>query len=214
MGDDQPLTVTGILRHGATWNGDREVVTAEDEQSTSRVSFAEVGAGAAQLAHALRYLGVDGDDRVGTYLWNNREHLEAYLAVPAMGAVLHTANIRLFADELVHTVNQAQDRILLVDADLLDSLAPSLGRMPTVRAIVVRGQPRRPPPRSTVFASIPTTSWSGRSRVTSPGPTWTSARPPPSASRRGRRATRRASRTATGRFTCTRCPCARPTRSR
>ncbi len=62
--------------------------------------------------------------------------------MPAMGAVLHTANIRLFADELVHTVNQAQDRILLVDADLLDGLAPSLGRMPTVRAIVVRGQPR------------------------------------------------------------------------
>jgi acyl-CoA synthetase (AMP-forming)/AMP-acid ligase II len=95
MGDDRPLTVTSILRHGATWHGQREVVTAEDEQSTSRVSYEQIAAGAAQLAHALRALGVDGDDRVGTYLWNNREHLEAYLAVPAMGAVLHTANIRL-----------------------------------------------------------------------------------------------------------------------
>ncbi|MFY9929400.1 MAG: long-chain fatty acid--CoA ligase, partial [Streptosporangiaceae bacterium] len=129
------------LRHGATWHGGREVVTAEDEQTTSRVSYEQIGAGAAQLAHALRQLGVDGDDRVGTYLWNNREHLEAYLAVPAMGAVLHTANIRLFVDELVQTVNLAQDRVLLVDADLLDTLAPALGRMPTVRAIIVRGQP-------------------------------------------------------------------------
>jgi fatty-acyl-CoA synthase len=146
MGDDLPLTVTSILRHGATWHGDREVVTAEDEPgvgqpSTSRVSYEEIAAGAAQLAHALRSLGIDGDDRVGTYLWNNREHLEAYLAVPAMGAVLHTANIRLFTDELVQTVNLAQDRVLLADADLLPTLAPALGRMPTVRAVIVRGQP-------------------------------------------------------------------------
>jgi fatty-acyl-CoA synthase len=141
MGDELPLTVTSILRHGATWHGGREVVTAEDEQTTSRVSYEEIAAGAAQLAHALRQLGVTGDDRVGTYLWNNREHLEAYLAVPAMGAVLHTANIRLFVDELVQTVNLAQDTVLLVDADLLDTLVPALGRMPSVRAIVVRGQP-------------------------------------------------------------------------
>jgi fatty-acyl-CoA synthase len=110
MGDDLPLTVTSILRHGATWHGDREVVTAEDEpgggrQSASRVSYEEIAAGAAQLAHALRSLGIHGDDRVGTYLWNNREHLEAYLAVPAMGAVLHTANIRLFTDELVRSAS-------------------------------------------------------------------------------------------------------------
>jgi fatty-acyl-CoA synthase len=141
MGDDQPLTVTAILRHGSTWNGDREVVTAQDEHTTSRVSYGQIGAGAAQLAHALRYLGVRGDERVGTYLWNNREHLEAYLAVPAMGAVLHTANIRLFADELVHTVNEAGDQVLLVDADLLGALAPALGRMPGVRALIVRGEP-------------------------------------------------------------------------
>ena len=141
MGDELPLTVTSILRHGATWHGGREVVTAEDEQTTSRVSYEEIAAGAAQLAHALRQLGVTGDDRVGTYLWNNREHLEAYLAVPAMGAVLHTANIRLFVDELVQTVSLAQDKVLLVDADLLDTLVPALARMPSVRAIVVRGQP-------------------------------------------------------------------------
>jgi len=141
MGDDLPLTVTSILRHGSTWHGEREVVTAEDETTVSRVSYEQIAAGAAQLAHALRSLGIAGDDRVGTYLWNNREHLEAYLAVPAMGAVLHTANIRLFTDELVQTVSLAQDRVLLADADLLPTLAPVLGRMPTVRAVVVRGQP-------------------------------------------------------------------------
>ena len=81
MGDDLPLTVTSILRHGATWHGEREVVTAETG-SVSRVSYEEIAAGAAQLAHALRSLGIDGDNQVSTYLWNNREHLEAYLAMP------------------------------------------------------------------------------------------------------------------------------------
>jgi len=100
-------------------------VTADEHGGVSRVSYEQIAAGAAQLAHALRAVGVDGDDRVGTYLWNNREHLEAYLAVPAMGAVLHTANIRLFADELVQTVSLAQDRVLLADADLLPALSSS-----------------------------------------------------------------------------------------
>jgi fatty-acyl-CoA synthase len=139
MGDDQPLTVTAILEHGASWHADREVVTAIDETTVSRLSFAQIGARAAQLAHALRALGIEGDDRVGTYLWNNAEHLEAYLGVPAMGAVLHTANIRLFAAELVYTVNHAGDKVLLVDSDLLPALSSSLPRMPTVQALIVRG---------------------------------------------------------------------------
>jgi len=139
MGDDQPLTVTAILEHGASWHADREVVTAIDETTVSRLSFAQIGARAAQLAHALRALGIEGDDRVGTYLWNNAEHLEAYLGVPAMGAVLHTANIRLFSDELVYTVSHAGDKVLLVDSDLLPALTSSLPRMPTVQALIVRG---------------------------------------------------------------------------
>lgn len=145
MGDDQPLTVTAILRHGTCWHAGREVVTALDETVVNRVSFTQVGAGAAQLAHALRGLGVTGDDRVGSYMWNHAEHMEAYLGVPAMGAVLHTANIRLFADELVYTVNQAADKVLLADADLLPALAPSLPRMPSVEALIVRGDQPSPP---------------------------------------------------------------------
>ena len=73
------------------------------------MSYAEVGRDAARLAHALRDLGVTGDQRVGTFMWNNAEHLVAYLAVPSMGAVLHTINIRLFPEQLVYIVNHAED---------------------------------------------------------------------------------------------------------
>ena len=98
---DTPLTITSIMRYGTTIFGDREVVTCTGD-GTRRRTYAEAGRRAARLANALRRLGVDADQRVGTYMWNNAEHLEAYLAVPSMGAVLHTLNIRLApAEDLV-----------------------------------------------------------------------------------------------------------------
>ena len=91
---DIPLTITSIMRYGTSIFGDREVVTCTGDGARRR-TYAEAGRRAARLANALRRLGVDADQRVGTFMWNNAEHLEAYLAVPSMGAVLHTLNIRL-----------------------------------------------------------------------------------------------------------------------
>src|SRR5579875_1533520 len=128
---DVPLTVTGILRYGTTVYGGREVVTAT-EDGTRRRTYAEVGRRAAQLANALRGLGVDGDQRVATFMWNNAEHLEAYLAIPSMGAVLHTLNIRLFPEQVTYIANHAEDRVVIVDGSLLPLLAKVLGDMSTV----------------------------------------------------------------------------------
>src|SRR3954453_12613155 len=95
-----PLSVSRLLNYGSTVHGSAEVVTWTGADSgPRRTSFAEVGRRAAQLAHGLRELGVTGDQRVATFMWNNAEHLIAYLAVPSMGAVLHTLNIRLFPDQ-------------------------------------------------------------------------------------------------------------------
>src|SRR5690606_24544012 len=103
---DYPLTITSILRHGVEVFGTAEVATYTGE-GVRRRSYAEVGTRAARLAAALRGLGIDGDQRVATFMWNNAEHMEAYLAVPAMGAVLHTLNIRLFAEQLVYIADHA-----------------------------------------------------------------------------------------------------------
>ena len=86
---DVPLTVGMIMRHGAGVHGDSEVITWTGD-GTRRASYAAVGRRAAQRAGALRGLGVTGDQRVATFQWNNPDHLEAYLAIPAMGAVEHT----------------------------------------------------------------------------------------------------------------------------
>ncbi|MGO4445036.1 fatty acid--CoA ligase [Mycobacterium sp. 2YAF39] len=135
---DFPLTVTGILRHGTTWSSTRKVITKTPD-GYREISFGELGSRVAQLAHGLRDIGVEGGDRVATFMWNNQEHLETYFAAPCMGAVLHTLNIRLAAEQIAFIGNQAQDRVVLVDMSLAPLLAAVLGDLTTVRTVVVVG---------------------------------------------------------------------------
>src|SRR5581483_2780540 len=98
-------------------------------------TFRTVAARARRLAAALARLGVAPGDRVATFCWNGQEHLEAYLAVPAMGSVLHTRNIRLFPEQLAYIATHAADRVLLGD----DALAPALAGMSSVEHVIVIG---------------------------------------------------------------------------
>jgi fatty-acyl-CoA synthase len=135
---DVPLSIASILRHGQQVFGDAQIITVTDGGSR-RASFSEVAANAARLAHGLGALGVKGDQRVGTFMWNNQEHMEAYLAVPAMGAVLHTLNIRLFPEQVSYIANHGEDQVVLVDSSLIPLLARVLGDMETVHTVVVVG---------------------------------------------------------------------------
>jgi fatty-acyl-CoA synthase len=136
---DAPLLVSRILEHGATVHGTSEVVTWTGAEPR-RATYAEVGADAARLAHALHDdLGITGDQRVATFMWNNAEHLVAYLAVPAMGAVMHTLNIRLFPDQVSYIANHAQDKVVIVDTTLIPLLAKVLPSMSTVEHVVIVG---------------------------------------------------------------------------
>ncbi|MGH3493014.1 MAG: AMP-binding protein, partial [Sciscionella sp.] len=133
---DGPLTIDQLLRYGTTVHGTSEVVTWTG-QGSRRVSYADLGVRAAQLANALRSLGVAGDERVATFMWNNNQHLETYLAVPAMGAVLHTLNIRLSPEQLVYIANHAEDRVIIVDGTLVGLLNPHLDKLSTVKHVIV-----------------------------------------------------------------------------
>jgi fatty-acyl-CoA synthase len=136
---DVPLLVSRILRHGSTIHG-RSRVTTWTGAEPQRRTFAEVGNRSAQLAHALRdELGVEQGSPVGTLMWNNAEHLEAYFAIPSMGAVLHTLNLRLPPEQLVWIVNHAVDRVILVNGTLLPLLAPLLPALEPLEHIVVVG---------------------------------------------------------------------------
>ncbi|GAA3300896.1 long-chain fatty acid--CoA ligase [Streptomyces cinereospinus] len=137
---DVPLLISRILTHGSTIHGSSQVTTWTGEGDPHRRSYAEIGARAAQLAHALRDdLGIRADDRVGTLMWNNAEHVEAYFAIPSMGAVLHTLNLRLPAEQLAWIVNHAADRVVIANGSLLPLLAPLLPHLRTVEHVVVCG---------------------------------------------------------------------------
>ncbi|MES9609379.1 long-chain-fatty-acid--CoA ligase [Actinomadura sp. NPDC000929] len=136
---DFPLSVAAILRHGARVYGRSECVTWTGGGEPRRATFARIAGNAERLASALARLGVRPGDRVATFCWNNQEHLEAYFAVPAMGAVLHTLNIRLFPEQLSHIINHADDQVVIVDDSLVPLLARVVRELPAVEAFVVVG---------------------------------------------------------------------------
>ncbi|KAB2365560.1 long-chain fatty acid--CoA ligase [Actinomadura montaniterrae] len=136
---DFPLSVAAILRHGRRVYGRSECVTWTGGGEPRRATFAQVADNAERLAAALQRLGVRQGGRVATFCWNNQEHLEAYFAVPAMGAVLHTLNIRLFPEQLAHIINHADDQVIIVDDSLVPLLARVVDELPAVEAFVIVG---------------------------------------------------------------------------
>ena len=137
---DYDLGVGMILRHGRDVYGDSSVV---DRWGTTRTqhAFAELAASAGRLASGLRGLGVRAGDRVATVCWNHHRHAVAYLAVPSMGAVLHTVNLRLGSDELAYLLHHAEDRVVVADGSLLPILATKPDILEGVRTLVVVGTP-------------------------------------------------------------------------
>jgi fatty-acyl-CoA synthase len=139
MQNDYPLTVKHVLERVRRFGADSEVVTLTGPGEVRRTSFPDVAARADRLASALSKRGIGEGDRVGTFMWNNQAHFEAYLAVPAMGAVLNTVNIRLFPEQVVYIVNHAKDRILFVDDSLVEVIAKLAPEFETVETFVVVG---------------------------------------------------------------------------
>jgi fatty-acyl-CoA synthase len=135
---DAPLLVREILRHGEQVHGRSTVVTFEGDRFR-RASFSEVASRAGRLASGLAGIGVGRDDRVATFSFNHQEHLEAYLAVPSMGAVLHTLNVRLFPEQLRYVIDHAGDKVIICDANVASLLARVIGECPSVEHVVVVG---------------------------------------------------------------------------
>jgi fatty-acyl-CoA synthase len=136
---DFPLTIGHIFEHGRATYGDSVVLTSH-RAGVRSIEFAALAERAEQLAAALHRLGVQQGDRVATFAWNTQEHQEAYFAVPCMGAVLHTVNIRLSAEQIRYIIGHAEDSVLLVDASLAPVLAPFAAELTTVKHLIVFGE--------------------------------------------------------------------------
>lgn len=133
---DYSLTVEAILRRGETYAPHQTIVTRRAD-SIERITFADLGRNARRLAALLDGMGLPADARVGTFGWNTARHLELYFGVPMSGRVLHTINLRYFAEHITYTINHAEDAAVFVDRSLLPVFAPHLPFIDCVKHVVV-----------------------------------------------------------------------------
>ncbi len=139
---DYELTIQHVLWRLQRLHQHKELVTKRDD-GLHRETNGELVARVNKLAGALKRIGVKPGDPVATLAFNNSRHLELYYAIPCMGAVLHTLNLRLLAQHLEFIVNDAQDKVLFADQAVLPLLKPLLGRIPSVKTFVVMSDTRQ-----------------------------------------------------------------------
>ncbi|HTW10337.1 MAG TPA: fatty acid--CoA ligase [Acidimicrobiales bacterium] len=144
---DFDLTISVLFRHGQRVHGRSRVISFDGEALRS-VPFAEVAARTERLAAALASLGVERGDRVATLMWNSQEHLEAYFAVPGMGAILHTLNLRLAPGDLAQVMSEAGDKVVIAHGSLLPLLTAVSGAVATLETVLLVDDPGMPPPRA------------------------------------------------------------------
>ena len=133
---DRPLLISSLIDYAATFHPHAEIVGRTVEGPVHRTDYAQIQRSAKQVANALRTLGIESGDRVGTLAWNTWRHLALYFGVSGSGAVLHTVNPRLFPEQIDYIVNHAEDKVLFFDttfAPLVEKLAPALK---SVRAFI------------------------------------------------------------------------------
>ena len=132
------LLIKHLFEYATTYFPNQTIV-ARHPEGIHRATYQEYADRVRRLATALSELGVKTGDRVGTFLWNDHEHFESYFAIPCMGGVLHTINIRLGSEQMAYIINHAEDRVLIVDRTLWPLLAPIYDRLTAVKAIILTG---------------------------------------------------------------------------
>jgi len=132
-----PLLISSIIRRAARYNGGVEIVSRSSDGDIHRYTYRECELRARKLAQALEALDVRQGDRIGTLAWNSYRHLELYYAVPGAGAICHTINPRLFPEQIVHIVNDAEDTYVCFDAQFLPLVEEIGGRCPRVKAWIM-----------------------------------------------------------------------------
>ena len=134
---DRPLLIGALIRYAADYHGDTEIVSRSVEGPIERYTYAEAEKRAKRLAKALKRLGVGFGDRVATIAWNNFRHFELYFGISGIGAVCHTINPRLFADQLRYIVNHAEDKVIFVDLTFVPIVEKMAGEWAGVKHYVI-----------------------------------------------------------------------------
>lgn len=131
-----PLTMTQMIKRAEMYFPKKQVIS-RTTKGIQRFTYKEIAERTRKLADSLQKLGVERGDKVGTLAWNTHRHLEAYFAIPCSGAVLHTINIRLTPQHITYIINHAEDKVLLIDADIVPLIEKCKDELLTVKAFVI-----------------------------------------------------------------------------
>jgi acyl-CoA synthetase (AMP-forming)/AMP-acid ligase II len=132
----QPLLISGLIEHVAMNHGRVNIVSHLSETHVNRSTWGDVRTRSKRLANALETLAVQPGQRIATLAWNTHRHLELYFGVSGMGAVLHTVNPRLFAEQIVYIINHAADEYVFFDVSFADQLVAIADELPLVKGFV------------------------------------------------------------------------------
>jgi len=145
---DWPLLCHRVIDHAATYHPARTVVSRSLEGPFHTTNYAEIRARALKVAQRLERDGIRLGDRVATLAWNTWRHLEAWYGIMGIGAIYHTVNPRLFAEQIVWIINHAEDRVILVDLTFVPLLEKLADKLPTVERYIVLTDAAHMPPTS------------------------------------------------------------------
>ena len=135
----QPFTMNlaHVLEHAARFHGHREIVSSTVEGGIHRYSYAQALGRTKKFANALRKLGVEAGDRVGTLAWNGYRHFEAWYAISGQGAVTHTINPRLFPDQISYIINHAANRFVVLDTTFVPLVEGIQDQLTSVEGFII-----------------------------------------------------------------------------
>ncbi|MER2126752.1 long-chain fatty acid--CoA ligase [Solibacillus sp.] len=132
-----PLVLTDLLKRAETYYAHKEIISRTSDEMVHRLTYGEWVKRARKLAHALTKLGMESGDKIASFAWNQHRHLEAYFAVPCAGAVLHMVNIRLSPEHIAYIINHAEDKILIIDEDLVPLIEEVQAELKTVQHYII-----------------------------------------------------------------------------
>jgi fatty-acyl-CoA synthase len=132
-----PLRVSNIIDHAARYHASRPIISRSVEGPIIKTNWGEIHLQAKKLVQAFGKLGIKKGDVIGVMAWNTSRHLEVLYGVPGCGAINHTLNPRLFSEQLIYIINHAEDKLLMIDSDLIHIIEKIIGKCPKVEQIVV-----------------------------------------------------------------------------
>ncbi|MCM3024103.1 long-chain fatty acid--CoA ligase [Heyndrickxia ginsengihumi] len=131
-----PLLLSSFMERAEKYFPNKYVIS-RTHTGIKRIPYSEIGKRTRRLASALEKIGMNKGDKIGSFAWNHHRHLEAYFAVPSRGAILHMVNIRLSEEHLIYVINHAEDKILMIDVDLIPTIENIRDRLTTVQHFII-----------------------------------------------------------------------------